>query len=240
MAKKKIKAGIYPKKLVILPIIVGVIVIIGIAAIANKQKFTRHSVLQTSSTPASGQQDPVDTENDGVYINYQYGFKFRYPRDIFTYYSPITNHNVVMGANFNDDKDGNSGIYDLNDFTNYPWNNLEYFQRYDKIQVNAFEYSEKFLEEERQKGITHDRNTMKVRNIEIDGVRGYLLLENYLSGETEPRNSHSFSLLKNGKVITIQISSPSGLNSDPYKNQRLKILNGIIDTFEFITLTSEP
>ena len=199
--------------------------------------------LSNSPTPTKSLYT-VDRENDGIYVNYQYGFSFNYPKETFLYFKPETNSGEVTGAVFRDNEEGYPGNLNLNVHINSRDLESEYFNKWSEMPVNIFEYSDEFLSDERKAGREYISNTMKIRNIKVEDVDGIVLFRKYIGGETEPTNGHSVLLLKDSKVFTVNVISPSGLNSDPFINERLSILNKIIDSFDFFIpgslSTNEP
>jgi len=72
----------------VIAIVLGLI-IVSATAVFLTRKSVPSSVVDISPTPT---EYPVDKENDGVYTNYKYGYKFEYPVDKFeqTHSSDIT------------------------------------------------------------------------------------------------------------------------------------------------------
>jgi hypothetical protein len=78
----------------LLIILVSILILMGLLMWRNRMRAEKYEMVQKqisqSSEPTQSYQ--VDTVNDGVYTNSQYGFTFKYPKDTFKYQVPATNH----------------------------------------------------------------------------------------------------------------------------------------------------
>jgi hypothetical protein len=82
MAKKKNDRSTFAQKLCPLLLAVVGATLIGVIALSAKEKLNKPSILKTAPTLSV----PKHTVNEGVYTNYQYGFRLKYPKEIFVKY----------------------------------------------------------------------------------------------------------------------------------------------------------
>ncbi|KKQ42593.1 MAG: hypothetical protein US60_C0015G0004 [Microgenomates group bacterium GW2011_GWC1_37_8] len=227
--KGKIDSFKYPKNIWFLSLFL--VLLVGAIVLTFKPNRNKTNILESTPTPTV-KVYPVDTKNDGAYINYEYGFKFEYPEETFVYYSPITQSGRVIGATFRDNDEGAPGKINLTVNINGRGNDSIYFREYKKIPIGKFETDKEY---------TPLHESTKIKDINIEGVEGFVLYNQLINNETDAYQGHSLSLLKENNVITIYVSTLAGPDlSDPQKEERLRIQNGIINTFEFFTLTPTP
>jgi hypothetical protein len=91
-SKKVVRA---PKKSylpTLLIVFVSVLIVLGLLKVRNKRTEMQSLQIQEQMEAQQLIEYPMDTENDGVYTNSQFGFKFKYPEEILKYQAPVTNY----------------------------------------------------------------------------------------------------------------------------------------------------
>ncbi|OGO37348.1 MAG: hypothetical protein A2W35_02645 [Chloroflexi bacterium RBG_16_57_11] len=69
--------------LITFAVLLGVVAFISDDNLLTKDSLQNNSRYKSEANPTESYQFPLDTENDGVYINYKFRYKFEYPADVF-------------------------------------------------------------------------------------------------------------------------------------------------------------
>ncbi len=186
-----------------------------------------NKVTQKTTPAPTGTQYPIDTESDGVYINNEYGFRFKYPTVIF---KSRENFDAPSGLKvILREKDGGMGGYDL---TLYVLSKKEYIKEYlenHALPINVPKYNQEYFDE---KGYYSSpvTNTIRIKNIISQGIVGHILYHPYTGAQdVEFSYGHTVEWLKGETLIKIGISE----SNDVRKDERLRILETIVDSMTF-------
>lgn len=204
----------------------GLFVLLVAVILSNKQISPARN--QTTAT-LTEKEYPVDTENDGVYTNYKYGFRFEYPEDIFIKYIPRKNKNSILQAEFNDNSEGGyPDMFSLVVSARADDEGKEVFKKFQSLPIGVYESTD-------EDAAKYFNNRKKLRDVDIGKFKGVLLYSKFVGSDTEPYHGHVLIFEKDNIVISIGIQSPPGPNlADELENERLGILDNIIDTLEII------
>lgn len=155
----------------VLPFAATILVLV--VVLTNRPNNNQSLFRNTPPTP-TGYEYPIDTENDGVYTDFKYGVRFKYPKDIFIYQD---------GTNVKDDA---TYVYwdKLEDGSSYAGGNEE--GAHVRFQVNNIGMAKESIRHRFQDIYSHDIGvvnpkddvvefeTRKLRNLEIERGLGMI------------------------------------------------------------------
>lgn len=230
------------KKNTFLALLAGGVIVLVVAFLLT-YRVQEGAINKQASSPTEGEY-PIDTENDGVYYNYQYGFRFDYPKEVFEKYTPIDSkegkyilsmsnvvENQILG-----DTHLSLHIMSLNGDNNYP-----IVQKYNDIKelpLGVFEYSDDELDDLEKRNINPIGNTKKIKDVTIDDYDGFVSITDFVGRDTEPSEGHTFLISKNDVLISINVSTTGITYEDELK--RLEIIENIVESFDFFDPQNPP
>ena len=225
-AKKKIQLA--DNKLLLI-LAVGALILLAFFFSRNPNIVSR---LAQKSEPTPTQSEfPIDTENDGVYTNYQYGFRFEYPKEVFTYEEPVSGKNILKLHLF--EEENSIGELTLALYVR-PKNAEQDFWLLEKLQtlpLNTPVYSDEYLKSvEKENWPIY--NYLKIREKIVGGRKLYMYRSYHTGRQIDGWIGSSISIfwIDNENIFTIILSLPADNTRDA--EGRL-ITNGVLDTLEF-------
>jgi hypothetical protein len=226
--RKKVSQKSYLPTLLI--VFVSVLIVLGLLNARNKRVEMQRIQIQKQMAAQKLIEYPLDTENDGVYTDYKYGFTFKYPKDVFKYQMERYAKDNSDYAEISWDKleDGSSYIGGIKEGA------------YIRFRVN----SDPISKEDKQRDFEHiysspvgvvnsktptmEYETKKIRNLSIKGVQGMIYddLVDYSYG-----NIHYFAAWKkDDNTFWLTVSTNNKDESAKYK----KMFEDIVSSFKFI------
>lgn len=213
----------------------GVVVYI-IISFGLQERFKPTS--QQQPLPANNQEGfRIDTENDGIYTNYKYGFKFEYSIDSF----PFTRANedsvkfyesrfVPKDTAFEDWIGEGMWLYAGVAEEKYRQFSLEEFEKNKNRPLNEPYYLDEFFKDKPEREWPYDNN-VKIEDITTDGLEGFILYSYPTGGGggTEPAYGYKASWRKGDIVITVGVYD----RNDSRKDILLRIIQKVTNSMDF-------
>jgi hypothetical protein len=201
MAKKQINTSAEMTKQTWIIVITSILLVLGLLIL--KKKLASHEITsqpeqQTEITQTP--EYPVDTENDGVYTNSQFGFKFQYPDETFVYQTPpsksFNSYGWLKQEWFPDKHLGDYFLY------------LEIGKSYDNMYTNEEAKKLSIDQSIGDRNVDYIHRLKPINNTIPNGIFYYWELDR----STELKRivyTYSVSWEKDGTAITISLGSPN-------------------------------
>jgi hypothetical protein len=212
-------------------------VIVVFARLTSKENsYVSPQVSQKTTSPTPTQEEnPIDEVSNGVYTNYKYRFRFRYPGDIFITFQnehpQRASGKSSLEATFTDTDVSSDRYpsYTLLVFASEFRNNKNIFYENYNRQIGVPEYTSE--EEKDQKLLNNKKIVEKLLIKNFPAYIDYSYIAPYAS-DFEPSYANHASILKDNSLL-ISFSVFSSGDPDRLKEERLTILKKILDSVEF-------
>lgn len=218
-------------------LLTGGLVVLLVAVVLNSNKIPSVG-NQTTANPTEIEY-PVDTENDGLYTNYKYRYRFNYPKEMFPFMRVDGYfHNATFyEERYLPDEDEESWIgQGMRLFTGvgqekYRQRSIEQFEINRNREDGDLLYPPDHFDN-KPKDEWPSFNDIKVENISTNGNPGYIIYKYYTGGGKGVEPSYGYSATwKNGDdVIVVGVYD----NNENRKQLQLEVLREIIESMDFL------